>query len=82
MCGEGGEWMVKGGGGMRGKGGRRAGYARPPLRDTAGQCAGGTHLAGMHSCYVNYCLHYGETCEDDTLFTNHLVRKWLRAGTL
>ena len=25
-------------------------YARPSLRDTAGQCAGGTHPTGMHSC--------------------------------
>ena len=22
----------------------------PPLRDTAGQCAGGTHPTGMHPC--------------------------------
>ena len=47
--------MVKGGvcgkgGGMRGEGGS-AWYARPPpLRDTAGQCAGGTHPTGMYSC--------------------------------
>ena len=27
----------------------------PLLRDTAGQCAGGTHPTGMHSCYIcNY----------------------------
>ena len=23
----------------------------PPLRDTAGQCAGSTHPTGMHSCF-------------------------------
>ena len=36
----------------------------------------------LHNYCVNYYLHYGETCEDDILFTNHLMRKWLRAGTL
>ena len=40
MCGKEGVWMAKGG----------AWYAHPPLRDTAGQCAGGTHPTGMHSC--------------------------------
>ena len=39
MCGEGG---VHGEGGMRGM--------HPLLRDTGGQCAGGTHPTGMHSC--------------------------------
>ena len=24
----------------------------PTLRDTVGQCAGGTHPAGMHSCII------------------------------
>ena len=36
-------------GGMHGEGGC-AWYADPPLRDTTGQCAGGTHPTGMHSC--------------------------------
>ena len=65
MCGEGG-WGVcgKGGvcvakGGMHGergacvaKGGMHGMHTPPPplLRDTAGQCVGGMHPTGMHSC--------------------------------
>ena len=41
MHGEGGACVTKGG--MRG-------MHVPPLRDTAGQCAGSTHPTGMHSC--------------------------------
>ena len=52
MRGEGG---VHGKGGVPGKGGSCVvkgvhGMHAPPLRDTAGQCAGGTHPTGMHSC--------------------------------
>ena len=57
---KGGACMAKGGmhgkgGGMRGKGGGMRGMHAPLLRDTAGQCAGGTHPTGMHSClsFVN-----------------------------
>ena len=46
MCGERGVWMA---GGHAWQGGH-VWYACPPLRDTAGQCAGGTHPTGMHSC--------------------------------
>ena len=62
-------------GGMHGKGGhawqrgvcvakgRHAWYARPPLRDTAGQCAGGTHPTGMYSCsLINSQLFKNLTC--------------------
>ena len=47
MCGE---------GGMHGEGGHAwqrgmRGMHVPLLRDTAGQCAGGTHPTGMHSCF-------------------------------
>ena len=44
VCGEGGHVWRKGRG-------MRAMHA-PLLRDTAGQCAGGTHPTGMHSCFV------------------------------
>ena len=27
-----------------------------PLRDTAGQCAGGTHPTGMHSCVTLFVV--------------------------
>ena len=47
MCGDGGHAYQRGAcvvkGGMHGMHG-------PPLRDMAGQCAGGTHPTGMHSC--------------------------------
>ena len=46
-------------GGMHGKGacmvvvvGVHATHAPPTLRDMVGQCAGGTHPTGMHSCYL------------------------------
>ena len=47
MCGEGGcAWQRRG---MHGKMGDKHGmHAPPPLRDTAGQCVGGTHPTGMH----------------------------------
>ena len=32
----------------------------PTLRDMVGQCAGGTHPTGMHSCYL-IVLHESET---------------------
>ena len=56
MHGKGGVCMVKGGhvwwrGACVAKGGRRVWYACP-LWDTAGQCAGGTHPTGMHSCWM------------------------------
>ena len=44
-------------GGMHSKGGHAwqkggmHGMHTPPLRDTASQCAGGTHPTGMHSCF-------------------------------
>ena len=41
MHGERGACMVKGG---------CAWYVHLPLPDTAGQCVGGTHPTGMHSC--------------------------------
>ena len=48
---------VRGRGGVHGRGGMQgacmAGGVRgmhTPPRDTAGQCAGGTHPTGMHSC--------------------------------
>ena len=47
-------------GGMHGWGAGVAGghacHACPPptLRDTVGQCAGGMHSTGMHSCYVDW----------------------------
>ena len=69
------------GGGMYGKRGRHAWYACPPLlRDTAGQCAGGTHPTGMHSCIDHkiatqkaiiyhlkfmLCMHYKITVHGD-----------------
>ena len=46
MCGEG---AVHGEGGMRG-------MHTPSLRDTAGQCAGGAHPTGMHSCISLFVL--------------------------
>ena len=64
MCGEGGACVAKGGvsaeGGLRGVHGRghawwvHAWHAHPLHRiprDMVGQCAGGTHPTGMHSCY-------------------------------
>ena len=50
MCGEGG--CAWGRGSCVVKGGMRGIHA-PPLRDTAGQCAGGTHSTGMYSCLKN-----------------------------
>ena len=46
----GGAWL--GGGACMVKG--RAWYVRSPCipRDTVGQCAGGTHPTGMHSCFA------------------------------
>ena len=54
MHGKGGHAWRKGGC-MRGEGGGHAWYARP-LRDMAGQCAGGTHPTGMHSCTLLLCV--------------------------
>ena len=45
MHGERGVCMAKGGHAWRKGGGCT-------VRDTAGHCAGGTHLTGMHSCFV------------------------------
>ena len=69
ICGWGGACVVKGGvhdeGGMHGKGGGACmakggmrGMHAPLLRDTAGQCAGGTHPTGMHSCWYIDSLLY------------------------
>ena len=33
-------------------GGVHATHAPPTLRDMVGQCAGDTHLTGMHSCFI------------------------------
>ena len=52
-------WGVCMAGGMHGRGhawqrGMHATHAPPPqtLRDTVGQCAGGTHPTGIHSCFT------------------------------
>ena len=60
--------VVKGGhawqrGGMRGKGGVRAWQRGAcvvcmPPQDMAGQCTGGTHPTGMHSCVYNIFACY------------------------
>ena len=47
----GGECMVSQRGACMVKGGHVWYAHTPPLRDTAGQCAGGTHPTGMHSCF-------------------------------
>ena len=41
--------------GMHGEGGH-VWYACPPPRDAAGQCAGGTHPTGMHSCFWYFLI--------------------------
>ena len=37
----------------------------PRLRDTAGQCAGGTHPTGMHSCVM---MKAHPSTQNDALF--------------
>ena len=89
MRGKGGACVVKGvcvaKGGMHGKRGGKGGhvwYAHPPalLRDTAGQCAGGTYPTGMHSCYnlqslnIQYIFILLHLQEAQNWFTCHAVQ--------
>ena len=69
---------VHGQGGMCGQGtcvtkGGVHGMHAPPLRDTAGQCAGGTHPTGMHSCYAIFCQQF---CQTISWFGTHPPSPW------
>ena len=46
ICGKGHAWQ-----GACVVGGMHATHTLPTLRDTVGQCTGGTHPIGMHSCF-------------------------------